>query len=345
MTPYAGRDMRALARRFNARHAAGSSGQMEINHDIVKRRERYAAPAVASSAGNGGEGDTAMRGHGRSGLAGLAVAQLAVALIFANLGVISGVPGARAAAPDIIVYGDPTLAHALRAVGARFSAQTGVPVHVFSAPPAVILAQLRHEVWNDVVVTLVPWMDRAEQAGVIEPGTRTGAWRTTLVMARATDPAPSGVTPANDTVAITDPTPAATIDGPAVLAALGLHPAHVQGVANAAEVAFLLDTGAAAQGLVHLTDVRADPQLSVSAPVADTAYSPIVYAAAISTLTHSPNARAFLDYLHSPAATEVLHAAGLEAAPLPTAPEDTRPVETKSQETKPRETKPREIKP
>jgi molybdate transport system substrate-binding protein len=318
---------------------------MEINHDIVKRRERYAAPAVASSAGNGGEGDTAMRGHGRSGLAGLAVAQLAVALIFANLGVISGVPGARAAAPDIIVYGDPTLAHALRAVGARFSAQTGVPVHVFSAPPAVILAQLRHEVWNDVVVTLVPWMDRAEQAGVIEPGTRTGAWRTTLVMARATDPAPSGVTPANDTVAITDPTPAATIDGPAVLAALGLHPAHVQGVANAAEVAFLLDTGAAAQGLVHLTDVRADPKLSVAAPVADTAYSPIVYAAAISTLTHSPNARAFLDYLHSPAATEVLHAAGLEAAPLPTAPEDTRPVETKSQETKPRETKPREIKP
>jgi molybdate transport system substrate-binding protein len=244
-----------------------------------------------------------------------------------------------------MVYGDPTLAHALRAVGARFSAQTGVPVHVFSAPPAVILAQLRHEVWNDVVVTLVPWMDRAEQAGVIEPGTRTGAWRTTLVMARATDPAPSGVTPANDTVAITDPTPAATIDGPAVLAALGLHPAHVQGVANAAEVAFLLDTGAAAQGLVHLTDVRADPKLSVAAPVADTAYSPIVYAAAISTLTHSPNARAFLDYLHSPAATEVLHAAGLEAAPLPTAPEDTRPVETKSQETKPRETKPREIKP
>jgi molybdate transport system substrate-binding protein len=314
MTPYAGRDMRALARRFNARHAAGSSGQMEINHDIVKRRERYAAPAVASSAGNGGEGDTAMRGHGRSGLAGLAVAQLAVALIFANLGVISGVPGARAAAPDIIVYGDPTLAHALRAVGARFSAQTGVPVHVFSAPPAVILAQLRHEVWNDVVVTLVPWMDRAEQAGVIEPGTRTGAWRTTLVMARATDPAPSGVTPANDTVAITDPTPAATIDGPAVLAALGLHPAHVQGVANAAEVAFQLDTGAAAQGLVHLTDVRADPKLSVAAPVADTAYSPIVYAAAISTLTHSPNARAFLDYLHSPAATEVLHAAPADRA-------------------------------
>jgi molybdate transport system substrate-binding protein len=281
-----------------------------------------------------------MRGHGRSGLAGLVAAQLAVALIFANLGVILGVPGARAAAPDVIVYGDPTLAHALREVSARFTAETSVPVHVFSAPPAVILAQLRHEVWNDVVVTLVPWMDRAEQAGVIEPGTRTGAWRTTLVMARATDPAPSGATPANDTIAITDPTPASTIDGPAVLAALGLHPPHVQGVANAAEVAFLLDTGAAAQGLVHLTDVRADPKLSVAAPVADTAYAPIVYAAAISTLTHSPNARAFLDYLHTPAATEVLHAAGLETAPLETKSQESKPEEIKPQETKPQETKP-----
>jgi len=195
---------------------------------------------------------------------------------------------------------------------------------------------LRHDVWNDVVVTLVPWMDQAEQAGVIEKGTRTGAWRNTLVIAQGPPPpAPGSATApvsttapgatnapgstnalsARDTFAITDPTPAATIDGPAVLAALGLHPAHLQDVANTAEVAFLLDTGGAAQGLVHLTDVRADPRLSVAGPVAASAYAPIVYAAAISTLTHSPNAHAFLDYLHTPAATDVLRADGLETAP------------------------------
>jgi len=240
----------------------------------------------------------------------------------------------QAAAPDVIVYGDSTLAHALVDVGARFTEQTGVPVHVFVAPPALILAQLRHQVWNDVVVTQASCMDQAERAGVIEKGTRTGAWRNTLVLARATD-----VTAANDMVAITDPTPAATIDGPAVLVAmglhpvpvqgadavqvtllakLGLHPTHVQGVANTAEVGFLLDTGAAAQGLAYLTDVRADPKLSVVAPVAASAFPPIppiIYAAAISTLTHSPNAHAFLDYLGSAAATEVLRADGLETGP------------------------------
>jgi len=230
---------------------------------------------------------------------------------------------ARAAAPDVIVYGDPTLRHALLDVGSRFTAETGVPVHVFAAPPTLILAQLRHQVWNDVVVTQVLFMDQAEQAGVIEKGTRTGAWRNTLVLASAT-----GVTPANDTFAVTDPTPAATIDGPAVLAALGLHPAHVQGVANAANVGFLLHTGAAAQGLVHLTDVRADPMLRVAASVAPSAYAPIVYAAAISTLTHSPNAHAFLDYLHAPAATEVLRADGLETVPPGTVPPGTVPPGT-----------------
>jgi len=214
------------------------------------------------------------------------------------------------AAPDVIVYGEPTLRHALLDVGARFTAQTGVPVHVFAAPPAILLAQLRHEVWNDVVVTQASWMDQAAQAGVIEKGTRVGAWHNTLVLARAT-----GVTPANETVAITDPTPASSIDGPAVLDALGLHPAHVQGVANTASVDFLLVSGAAAQGLVHLTDVRADAKLAVAGPVAQSAYAPIDYAAAISTLTHSPNAHAFLDYLTSTAATEVLRADGLETAP------------------------------
>ena len=230
----------------------------------------------------------------------------AEAIIGALLLALSAAP-ARAAAPDVIVYGDPPLTHALRDVARRFTAQTGVPVHVFAAPPSLLLAQLRHQVWNDVVVTLAPWMDRAVQAGVIAPATRTGSWRTTLVIAAATG--------GGDTLAIPDPTPASGIDGPSVIAAAGLHPARVQGVANGANVAFLLDTGAAAQGLLHLTELRADPRLHVVAPVPEAAYAPIVYDAALSTLTHSPNARAFLDYLHAPAATATLREDGLEAVP------------------------------
>jgi len=275
--------------------------------------------------------------RGKSTLARL-VRAMTISLPVVGLVVAPWAGPALAAAPDVIVYGDPTLAHALRDVGARFTGQTGVPVHVFSAPPTLILAQLRHQVWNDVVMTEASWMDQAEQAGVIEPGTRTGAWRNTLVLARASGGTPAndpGRDPENETVAITDPTPAATIDGPAVLAAVGLHPAHVQGVANAAEVGFLLDTGAAAQGLLHLTDVRADPKLRVGTSVAPSAYPPIIYAAAISTLTHSPNSRAFLDYLRSPAATDVLSADGVETVSPETKPQETEPSAAKPSAAKP----------
>jgi molybdate transport system substrate-binding protein len=277
-------------------------------HEIVTVGVRYAARRAASTGWSGEEGDGGMPARGHSVRAGLVV-RLAVLLSVVPPVVVPWAASARAAAPDVIVYGDSTLRHALLDVGARFTAQTGVPVHVFATPPTIIVAQLRHQVWNDVVVMEASWMDQAVQAGVIENGTRIGAWRNTLVFARAT-----GVTAGHDVMAVIDPTPAGTIDGPAVLAALGLHPAEVQGVANAANVAFLVESGAAAQGLVHLTDVRADPGLRVAADVAASAYAPIVYVAAISTLTHSPNARAFLEYLHTPAATEVLIADGLEPA-------------------------------
>jgi hypothetical protein len=75
-----------------------------------------------------------------------------------------------AAAPDIIVYGDPTPNHALHGVADRFTAQTGVPVHVLAAPPSRILGQLRPGVWNDVVrhVALGAASDRLSLSGLID---------------------------------------------------------------------------------------------------------------------------------------------------------------------------------
>ncbi len=217
---------------------------------------------------------------------------------------------ASGAVPDIVVYCDPTLAHAMRDTGSLFTARNQAPVHVFSAPPTLMLAQLARHVQNDVLVTETSWMDRAESEGLIQSGTRVGGWRNRLVIARQ-----AAAEHADEAFALTDPTPAATIDGPAVIAALGLKPARKLGAANSSEVAFLLDTGAASRGLLHLTDVRADPALAVAEPVAEGAYQPIIYAAAMSGLARSPNARGFLEFLRSPEAAERLQADGLETAP------------------------------
>lgn len=212
--------------------------------------------------------------------------------------------------PDIVVYCDPTLAHAMRDIGSLFDARNQAPVHVFSAPPTLMLAQLARHVQNDILVTETGWMDRAESEGLIQSGTRVGGWRNRLVIARQ-----AAAARADDVFALTDPTPAATVDGAAVIAAMGLKPARTLGVANSLEVAFLLDTGAASRGLLHLTDVRADPALAVAETVADGAYPPIVYAAAMSRLASSPNALGFLAFLRSPEAAERLRADGLETTP------------------------------
>ncbi len=230
---------------------------------------------------------------------------LAVCLLAAGLA-----KPALAGAPDVVVYCDPTLVPAMRSVGALFTAGTQVQVNVFSAPPTLMLAQLAREVQNDALVTQASWMDRVEAAGLIKPGTRVGGWRNHLVIARATAAAPP-----DGVFARPDPTPAATIDGPAVLAALGLQPPRVIGAANSAEVAFLLETGAAQRGLLHVTDVRADADLVIAEPVADAAYPPIVYAAALTKVTQSVNAPAFLDFLRSAGAAERLRATGLEVVP------------------------------
>ena len=79
--------------------------------------------------------------------------------------------------------------------------------------------------------------------------------------------------------AVTDPIPASDIDGPAFLARLGLQPTRVLGAVDTDEVAFLLTTGAAQAGLLHMTDVRADERLAVIRQVPAEIQPPLLYAA------------------------------------------------------------------
>ncbi|MEO8714549.1 MAG: substrate-binding domain-containing protein [Acetobacteraceae bacterium] len=232
-------------------------------------------------------------------------------------------PSGRAAIPDVIVYGDPTLGRAIRNLSALFTARTKAPVAVFSAPPALMLAQLEREAQNDVLLTLVGAMDQGEREHLIRPGTRIGRWRNSLAIAARTggtaagtaDPARIAELLGGGRFALSDRSDAATIDGPAVIERLGLRDAlstaRVIGAADTEEVAILVATGDARLGLVHLTNIRADPRLAVAAMVPDFAYEPIVYSAAASTVSRSPNTQLFLDFLRTPAAQRQLKRDGL----------------------------------
>lgn len=216
---------------------------------------------------------------------------------------------AHAETTDLAVSCDTTLGPAIRAAGALYTARTGARIDVFPTPPGLVLPQLERQTQTDVVVTQLPTLEKAKQAGVIAPGSQSGPWLDRLVIAALRN-APA-ITP-DTPIAASDPSPAADIDGPAVLMRLGLRSTPMLGAIDANGVAFLLTSGAAAAGLLHMTDVRADPRLTVIGPVSDQIQPPLEFAAAVTTLASRPNPARFVAFLGSSEATAILVANGLE---------------------------------
>jgi molybdate transport system substrate-binding protein len=199
----------------------------------------------------------------------------------------------------VTVFCDPTLAPVMRSVAAPYE------VAVLSAPASLMLAQIIRHTHNDVLFTLSDAMDQAVAQALVMPATRVDGFGNALVLASLAG-WQGDVSSAR--VAVTDPTPADSLDGRTVLAANHLAPAAVLGAASTADVAFLVTTGAADLGLVYLTDVKADPRLRV----VQTLQGPVAYSAAVNAHAYSPNAAAFLALLRN--SSGVLQAGGLTCA-------------------------------
>ena len=207
---------------------------------------------------------------------------------------------------DLAVTCDTTLAPALRKLAAAYRAQSGVRVFVFPTGPGLILPQLVRDIQNDIVVTQTTILDQATQAGVVAATVRA-QWRNPLVIAGL-----QGEMALTGTFAAPDPTPASDIDGPTVLQRLDIRPTRTLGAVDTDEVAFLLTTGAAQSGLLHMTDVRANERLAVIRPVPTEVQSPLLYAASVTRLARRPNPDGFVAFLATKDAADTLAAAGLE---------------------------------
>jgi molybdate transport system substrate-binding protein len=210
-------------------------------------------------------------------------------------------------AAGLVVSCDTTLASALRTVGAAYTARTGVRVFVFPTGPGLILPQLVRDIQNDIVVTQMATLREAAQAGVIASATAGGSWRNRLVIAGT-----RGASAIDRTIAVSDPSPASDIDGPALLAQLGLRPERVLGAVDTDEVAYLLAAGAAQAGLLHMTDVRADRRLAVIRLVPEEIHPSVVYAASVTRLARRPNPERFVAFLATTEANALLTEGGLE---------------------------------
>jgi ABC-type molybdate transport system substrate-binding protein len=226
---------------------------------------------------------------------------------------LTGIPLAALASParaagDLAVACDTTLASTLGKLGAAYAATSGVRVHVFPTGPGLIVPQLVRDSQNNIVVTQIAILDQAVQSGIVAPRTGGMTWRNPLVIAGLRGAAAA----VDQAFAASDPSPASDMDGPALLARLGLRPTRVLGAVDTDEVAFLLTTGAAQAGLLHMTDVRADQRLGVIREVPVDVHPPLVYAASATRLVRQIAPSDFIAFLATPRAYALLTEAGLE---------------------------------
>ncbi|MGA8381084.1 MAG: substrate-binding domain-containing protein [Stellaceae bacterium] len=251
------------------------------------------------------------------------------------LGVLAAVTSARAdypVAPDVVVFCEPTLRHAVADLAVLWRRETQVPVRIFASPTPLMLEQIAHHARDDVVIGQGDKeADAAARQNLIKPETVERLWRNRLVVATlraGIGHAGSGSPPAADNlatlagkapIAIVDPWAAsAGADTKQALQALGLWPAvsgKSIGVVGAADAAYLLSHGKVRLAIVYATDVAANPNFVITDRLPDASYRPIVYWAAQTAHALSPNAAKFVALLRQAQAQRRARADGLEVLP------------------------------
>lgn len=226
-------------------------------------------------------------------------------------------------APDVVVYADPAIGAALRAVGADFRARTGVPVRILTAPGTLLLGLLQRGTRNDVLVTLTPLIERAATQGLVTSGNRAGPWQDPVVLA-ARDAAPNEAPVGADALArllgegrlaVVDPVAEDRMDGPAIVERLGWTTAsgRIDGMASGQDVAEAVASGAARLGLLLRSDLGGRRGLVVVGVPQPAAAPAARFAAAIGRNALSRHTAPFIAYLTGPEASERLRREGLEA--------------------------------
>ncbi|HXP76866.1 MAG TPA: molybdate ABC transporter substrate-binding protein [Stellaceae bacterium] len=235
-------------------------------------------------------------------------------------------------APDVVVFCEPTLRHAVTDLGAVWRKQTGIPVRVFTSPTWALLEQISHRARSDIVIGEGEAASTAAtERHLIKPETLQPLWRNQLVVAatvgeiakaKSASPARAhdlATLAGHDTIALVDPATAlAGAEGKKALQDLGLWEAasaRSVGVVDTVDASFLLAEGKVQLALVYATDVAADPAFAVTDKLPAASYAPIVYWIAQTANALSPNAEKFAAFLREAQTQERLRADGLEVLP------------------------------
>lgn len=226
-------------------------------------------------------------------------------------------------AADLTVFAASSLTDALQKIGASYKDATGKEVAFSFAASSALARQIEASSGADIFMSAdSEWMDYLDNRGLVDHASRKNLLGNHLVLVA---PADSGLTltiaPHFDILsalnggrlALADPdsVPAGKYARSA-LTSLGVWNAvvdHVAGAENVRVALAYVARGEAPLGIVYTTDAMTEPKVKVLGTFPDNTHPPIVYPVA-ALKGAKPEAKAFLNYLGSPAAAEIFRNAG-----------------------------------
>ncbi|ADO43448.1 molybdate ABC transporter substrate-binding protein [Ketogulonicigenium vulgare] len=232
---------------------------------------------------------------------------------------IGGLMASSAMAEDITVFAAASMKDSLDAVIANWTAETGNTVTVSYEGSSALARQIEQGAPAAMFISAaIDWMDYVEGLGLIEDGTRSDLLGNSLVIVSHEAPAAPVTIDANlDLIgllgdeklamALVDSVPAG-VYGKEALTNLGLWDSVAPNVAQADNVRAalaLVGLGEAPYGIVYSTDAAADPNVAIYGTFPADSHGPITYPVALIKEYSSDTAHAFLDYLKTPAASDV----------------------------------------
>lgn len=229
--------------------------------------------------------------------------------------------------PEVVVFCEPTLTHALGDAAQLWRSRSGVPVIIIGAPTRLLLEEMSHRIRSDLVIGEGDdTAAEARQRELVKPDSEAALWRNRLVIAaRASDgngpPIKAGTPPFPGTgkVALVDPEVAtAGRDTKLALAASGLADrlqARVIGTVSTEDAAFLLDNRDADFAVLYRTDLAAHKNFTDAGSLGEESYPPIRYWLGETSALVSPEASKFEAFLHGSEAQAVMRRDGLEVLP------------------------------
>ncbi len=239
-----------------------------------------------------------------------------VTLVLTFFAVLAAGPPVRAQSNEpTLVFAAASLKNALDAIVDDYAKSTGRAVTVSYAGSSALAKQIEQGAPADIFFSAdLDWMEDVASKNLIAADSRVTLLGNDIVLVA---PAASDVSidiapnfPLAETLgdgklamALTASVPAGKY-GKASLESLGVWDSVSPKVAEAENVRAalaLVSRGEAPLGIVYATDAKADPGVKVVGVFPEDSHPPILYPIAL-TASAKANARAFLDYLTSPAA-------------------------------------------